>query len=140
MAPPRSLKEQFYPECRFGGFSHVDGTVAFYTRIRALLDPTSVVLDVGCGRGAAKDRLVQKPSERLRVLQESCHTTIGIDVDPAGADNPFMDEFHLIDSDRWPVDDASIDLLYADYVLEHLEHPDQFFAECSRVTKPGGYI
>lgn len=41
----------YYPESRFGGFTDVDGTVAFYTRVQSLVEAGSVVLDVGCGRG-----------------------------------------------------------------------------------------
>jgi hypothetical protein len=44
-------KSRFFPETRFGGFTYVDGTVNFFTRVNALLEPGSVVLDVGCGRG-----------------------------------------------------------------------------------------
>jgi SAM-dependent methyltransferase len=65
---------------------------------------------------------------------------IGIDVDPAGAQNSLVDEFRRIEGDRWPVDSASIDLLVSDAVLEHVPDPDAFFAECSRVLRPGGLL
>jgi len=29
--------ETFYPESRFGGFTQIDGTVAFYSRVQALV-------------------------------------------------------------------------------------------------------
>jgi len=45
-------KQKFYPEVKFGGFSDVDGTIAFFNRVNALLQPSFTVLDVGCGRGA----------------------------------------------------------------------------------------
>ncbi len=45
-------KERFYPEAKFGGFTDIDGTVAFFNRVNSLLDSSFVVLDVGCGRGA----------------------------------------------------------------------------------------
>jgi ubiquinone/menaquinone biosynthesis C-methylase UbiE len=38
------------------------------------------------------------------------------------------------------VDDGSVDLVLADYVLEHVEDPDGFFVECRRVLKPGGFL
>src|SRR5438093_943558 len=44
-------KSLYYPESRFGGFTGVDGTLAFYIRVNSLIDSSSVVLDVGCGRG-----------------------------------------------------------------------------------------
>jgi SAM-dependent methyltransferase len=61
-------------------------------------------------------------------------------VTDVGSLNPLLDEFRKIEGDTWPIETASIDLLYADAVLEHLKEPDAFFAECSRVVKPGGYI
>jgi SAM-dependent methyltransferase len=138
LSDTKSLNEINYPECEFGGYSRVDGTVAFYSRIGFVLKPDDVVLDVGCGRGAFASSMDIKPNQRVRMLRERCAKVIGIDVSADGATNPLLDEFRLIEGDRWPIDDASIDLLYADYVLEHVEHPEQFFAECGRVLKPGG--
>lgn len=45
-------KERFYPEARFGGFTDIDGTIAFFNRVNSLIETSSVVLDVGCERGA----------------------------------------------------------------------------------------
>lgn len=59
--------ERFYPESRFGGFSDLDGTVAFYGRIQALLDAGMTVLDVGCGRGAG---LMEDPVAYRRRLHD----------------------------------------------------------------------
>ena len=42
----------FYPESKFGGFTDINGHIVFYTRVNALIASASVVLDVGCGRGA----------------------------------------------------------------------------------------
>ena len=134
-----SIKERFYPETRFGGFTHVDGTIAFYTRVNALLKPTDVVLDIGCGRGALADDPV--PYRRsLRILKGKAAKVLGIDVDEAGRENPFLDEFREIQGDRWPVEDSSVDLAVSDFVVEHITEPDVFFAEAARVIKPGGHL
>jgi SAM-dependent methyltransferase len=129
-----------YPEARFGGFSDVDQVVIFYTRVRALLGTQSIVLDVGCGRGkAAGDPTPMR--RRLKDLRDASAQVIGIDVDPEGESNPMVSEFRPITANgRWPVADASIDLVLADYVLEHVDDPDSFFAECRRVCKAGGYV
>jgi hypothetical protein len=37
---------------RGGGFSRVDGSIEFYTRVNALLGPDMTVVDFGAGRGA----------------------------------------------------------------------------------------
>ncbi len=132
----RNLRLAVYPEASFGGFSEVDGTMRFYTRVQSLLRPDSVVLDVGCGRGAyANDEIAFR--RQLRIFRGKCARVIGIDVDPAGWQNPFLDEFRLIEGDRWPLSDQSVDLCVSDYVLEHVPDPERFFSE-SRVLKPGG--
>lgn len=134
-----SLKEKFYPETKFGGFTDIDGTVAFYSRVNSLLVPSHVILDVGCGRGVyGRDRV---PFRRnLRILKGKVARVIGIDVDPNAGGNPFLDEFRLIRDQRWPVEDDSIDLIVSDSVLEHVENPDRFFLEARRVLKDGGYF
>lgn len=38
----------YYPESKFGEFTDIDGTIVFYTRVNALAQPSSVVLDLGC--------------------------------------------------------------------------------------------
>jgi 2-polyprenyl-3-methyl-5-hydroxy-6-metoxy-1,4-benzoquinol methylase len=140
MSQPVGLKEKYYPECRFGGYSRVDGTIAFYQRVSALVRPEMVALDVGCGRGAVADRLDTNPWESCRVLKGRCKKVIGIDVDRAGHGNPLIDEFRPIEGDQWPVESSSIDLLVSDAVLEHVPNPEQFFSECRRVLVPGGVL
>jgi SAM-dependent methyltransferase len=133
------LKRDFYPESKFGGFSEVDGTVRFYFRVNALLDPSSVVIDYGCGRGAYGDDSVLA-RRNLRILKGKVGRVIGLDVDAAGEQNPYLDEFHLLEGERWPLQDEAADVCICDHVLEHLENPDAFFAEAHRVLKGGGYL
>ncbi|MBL7128090.1 MAG: hypothetical protein ISS16_03810 [Ignavibacteria bacterium] len=51
-------KERFYPEAIFDGFTDIDGMVVFFYRVNSLLDSSSAVLDVGCGRGACSENPV----------------------------------------------------------------------------------
>lgn len=133
-----SLIESNYPESRFGGFSNCDGTIAFYVRVQSLLQPDMIVLDVGCGRGAEfnDDKIPYRA--QLRLLKGRCRKVIGIDVDPIGQLNPGLDEFRLLDSDAWPVEDSTVDLIISDFVLEHIENRNGYFSEVQRVLKPGG--
>ncbi len=127
-----------YPEHAFGGFTEVDTTVQFYARVNALIGPESVVLDVGCGRGARSDDLGDYHRQLLD-LRARATAVIGIDPDPAAAANPHVTAFRPItDPARWPLDDASVDVAVADFVLEHVDGPDAFFAELARVLRPGG--
>ena len=81
-----TFKETFYPETRFGGYTDIDGTVAFYHRVNSLLKPSDVVLDVGCGRGEYVDDPVAI-RKGLRVLRGKVAKVIGLDVDPAAQTN-----------------------------------------------------
>jgi SAM-dependent methyltransferase len=132
-------KNIYYPESRFGGFTDIDGTIAFYLRVNCLLKPLFVVLDFGCGRGAYRDDPVGIRRE-LRILKGKVRMVIGLDADPAAAQNPFVDEFRLVRGDEWPVQDSSVDLCVCDSVLEHLGRPESFFAECRRVLRDEGYL
>lgn len=132
-------KERFYPETRFGEFTDIDGTVAFFNRVNSLIDSSSVVLDLGCGRGAYSEDSVPL-RKNLRILQGKVAKVIGIDVDQDAQNNPFIDEFHLIENDSWPVDSNSIDLIVCDNVLEHIDNPDRLFLEINRVLKNGGFL
>jgi|GEM_PF-3188102 len=114
-----------------------DSAAMFCSIIHALLPQTQVVVDVGCGRGGAVQTL--DGSDPLDFRGEG-RRVIGIDVDPVGTDNPVIDEFRLIDGDRWPLDDASVDLVISDWTLEHVDAPEAFVAELTRVLRPGGAI
>ncbi len=137
---PSTILDQVYPEARILGFTRYDGTIHFALRVQSLLQHSNVVLDVGCGRGAR----AEDPSPIRRQMQDfrgPGRTVIGIDVDPGAAANPWLNEFRpIVDTAHWPVNNAEIDLIYSDYVLEHVEDPNSFFCEAYRVLKPGGYI
>lgn len=132
--------DRWYPESRFGGYSDADGTIAFYTRVRSLLQPQTVVVDVGCGRGAFRDDPVPFRRE-LRTLKGHCRMVIGLDLDPDAAENPYLDEFRRLPAGgSFPLDDASADLIVSDSVVEHIQDPGFFFDECARILRPGGII
>lgn len=137
---PQDPLLRWYPEARFGGFTDIDGTLAFYGRVRVLLPADGVVAEVGCGRGAHQDDPIAWRRE-VRVLRGRAKRVVGIDVDPAASENPFLDEFRAMGPDgRFPLEDASFDLVVSDFVLEHVRDPELFFAECHRVLKPGGHL
>lgn len=133
-------RERFHPEAAFGGFTDMDGSVAFYLRARQLMVPDGTTLDIGCGRGNQDEDPVQVRRD-LRILRGHSRLTIGIDVDPVAAANPHIDEFRPIGADdRWPIEDATVDFAIADFVVEHLPDPDAFFAEAARVLRPGAHL
>ena len=136
-----SCEERIFPETRFGGFSNLDGTISFYVRVHALLRPTDTVLDVGCGRGEyAEDPVTARRD--LRILRGKVKKVIGLDVDRDAANNPFLDEFCLLEggTSSWPIPDNSVDLIVTDWTLEHVSDPARFLEEARRVLNPGGYF
>lgn len=132
----------FYPESRFGGYTDIDGSMAFYLRINALIQPDFTVVDLGCGRGANAQTEDPIPLRKnLRIIKGKVKKVIGIDVDPVGHENPSIDEFRLIEPGKpWPLENASVDLIFSDLVLEHVEDPEMYFSEVERVLAPGGYL
>lgn len=132
--------EAFYPESSFGGFTQVDGTIAFYSRVNALIESPFVLVDFGCGRGQhAEDPVVFRRS--LLCFKGRVAKVIGLDVDSAGRNNPTIDEFRILAPGQdWPVEDKSTNLVLCDSVLEHLDMPELFFKQARRVLVGGGYL
>ncbi len=135
-----SYKGIFYPESTFGEITDIDGTVAFYTRINALLQPSFVVLDFGCGRGVRnEDPVIFR--RNLCSLRGKVSRVIGIDVDPISTTNPLLDEYRHLEPGRpWPLSDREANLIICDTVIEHLSDPPSFFREANRVLAKGGYL
>jgi SAM-dependent methyltransferase len=135
-----NAQERFYPETRFGGFTGIDGNVAFYARVNALVHPGMTVVDFGCGPGSVeKDPIEWRRS--LRVLRGKAARVIGLDVDDTAKRNPFLDEFRpLHNGGRWPVESGTVDFVLCDFVLEHLAMPEEFFQEAARILRRGGVL
>jgi len=95
------------------------------------LPPEATVLDAGCGRTT---RLIER-RDRIRSL-------VGVDLDvEAGRQNAALDSFLVADlCEQLPFADASFDVVYANFVIEHLERPDDTFREWHRVLQPGGHL
>jgi ubiquinone/menaquinone biosynthesis C-methylase UbiE len=136
----KSVSEYFYPEISVGGFSRVDGTIEFYQRINALIQPDHVILDIGAGRGSAH---VDQPSlyrTRLMNFKGRVAQVIGLDVDSAVIGNPSLDQAHVMDGSAFPIADNSVNIAFADWVLEHISNPQTFADELYRVLQPDGWF
>lgn len=135
-----ALNERFYPEYEAGGFTRVDGTIQFYTRVNALLRPDMVVIDLGAGRGCKAEELENDFTLQLTQLKGKVAKVIGIDVDEAVRENPMVDEAIVYDGKALPLPDHSVDLILSDAVFEHIDDPALFASEIDRVLKPGGWV
>jgi 2-polyprenyl-3-methyl-5-hydroxy-6-metoxy-1,4-benzoquinol methylase len=96
------------------------------------------LLDVGCGSGLFLEAL-----DRATGTTAAGWRLIGVDVSEhaiALAQRlPF--EFHRANlEDGVPEGDASVDLVYAGEVIEHVYDPDSFLSECHRVLRTDGRL
>ncbi|VXB47340.1 bifunctional 2-polyprenyl-6-hydroxyphenol methylase/3-demethylubiquinol 3-O-methyltransferase UbiG [Aeromicrobium sp. 9AM] len=140
---PDPTLQRLYPEAAVGGYSRTDGQIEFYTRINALVDEKSRVLDFGAGRGQWAVDPMPQMSVRLRMLRGRVGEVVGTDVDPAVLDNPALDTAKVVPlGDPLPFDEASFDLVIADHVLEHVGAAERrdVADDVMRVLKPGGWF
>ena len=134
------LLARLYPEMGAGGFSRVDSRVNFFLRVNALIEPDMTALDLGAGRGAWVANF-NGFKRQLVTLRGKCRHVIGVDPDPAVFENPTLDEaFVAAPEAPLPLPDASVDLIVAYAVLEHVAEPRRFAAEIDRVLRPGGWF
>lgn len=139
MGPEGQLPRQGWDELVEQRLYRMDSLLTFLTTAQALAARACEVVDVGCGRGAGVTG--SQSGHSWQDLRGENRKVIGIDVDPAAAVNPVIDEFRLIGGDGlWPIGDASVDLVVCDWVLEHIEDPGLFVRELGRVLRPGGFF
>jgi SAM-dependent methyltransferase len=135
------LVGRFYPESNVSGFSHVDGTVVFFTQIASILRSTDVVLDFGAGRG---EHIVDDENEFRRDLcnlKGRCAHLEGCDVDDVVLQNQFLDHAEVITPNvALPYPEDRFDIVISRWVFEHIDNPDHVARELLRVVKPGGLI
>jgi SAM-dependent methyltransferase len=108
--------------------SHTDAEASLLKRA---LSPGCFALDAGCGR-----------TTRLSAHRDRISRLVGIDLDArACAENTALDDFIVADlCAPVPLDAGSFDLVYANFVVEHLERPAAAFAQWRRILKPGGAL
>lgn len=103
-----------------------------YELLQALIErhitKTSVVLELGCGRGAPN----------LRQLVGKAGELYGIDLVDVEADLDGITFYNCSADKLSPFADASVDIVFCRSVMEHLQNVDDVYAEIFRVLKAGG--
>jgi len=128
----------FPGENLLGNYHELDGTIEFYGRINAVLKDTDSVLDLGAGRGSWYSLDNCSYRREIRNIKSKVKYLIGIDIDEAVLENPTTHKNMTMTLDKIPLDSESMDIIVADWVLEHVQNPIQFSSEINRVLKPGG--
>ncbi len=88
------------------------------------------VLDIGCGR----------KSDMGRYLKEyNSHALIhGADLDEYSLKNSDVDELFICDAADMPFESGSYDVVFSQFLLEHVQDSQQTIDSIARVTAPGG--
>src|SRR5438874_8019345 len=105
------------------------------------VEPASVVLDLGCGAGTDLLIAAQMTGPTGRV--------IGVDMTPTMLDRAResaremgFDNVHLHESliESLPLEDASVDVVISNGVIDLVPNKDAVFDEIDRVLRPGGRL
>ena len=132
-------KNTFKPgENLLGGYHELDGTIEFYGRINAILKKSDSVLDLGAGRGSWYSTDNCSYRREIHDLKKKVKYLVGIDIDDAVLENPTTHKNLTMSENKIPLEDNSMDIIVADWVLEHVQNPNEFISEIDRVLKPGG--
>jgi len=122
----RSLKERLYD----GRPEWVDGTTRFARLVSERIQPPMLLLDLGAGAG--KPGPANFLGEGVRIIgldpneSISCNTSVSMRVRGLAQALPFTA--------------AAFDLVFADWVIEHLDQPSCFAREVARVLRSGGFF
>lgn len=124
----------------FTSLSPSDGTVDFYFRINTLNNSSGIYLDYGAGRAGWFEDDPIESRRTLRCMLGKFAEVIAVDIDPVVTKNKSVDRTIMINGNHIPLDDESVDVIVADYVIEHIHSPKAFADEISRLLKPGGWF
>ena len=102
----------------------------------ALLDPTWIVADLGCGTGQTTATLAPwvariEAIDREPTMLDAARRRL--------ADQPNV-HFHQADMAALPLASNSVDLALISLVLHHVERPDHIVTEAARILRPEGRL
>jgi ubiquinone/menaquinone biosynthesis C-methylase UbiE len=107
----------------------VNGTDKFARMVRQHLRPEMRILNLGAGPGRSSLH-----------FDKQVRTVVGIDPDESIASHPRLSHKVRGVAEALPFCDRSFDLIYLDWVVEHLPSPDAMANEALRILKDGGRL
>ncbi|MCX5704068.1 MAG: class I SAM-dependent methyltransferase [Candidatus Omnitrophica bacterium] len=110
----------------------IDGTALFMDIVKRYCGLNFMVLDLGAGSGEGRPK-----SYSLKGLVK---VSIGVDINKGLYKNEIIDKKVLWDAYSLPFKKEAFDLIYCDYVLEHIKQPQDFMEDLGRVLKKGGFF
>ena len=105
----------------------VDGTLHFHRLCKSAIHRGDKILEIGAGPSNATSRFLATFAE-----------VHGLDPDPDVRTNDALKTATVLQSERYPFDDASFDACVSDYVVEHVPGGEAHLREVARVLRPGG--
>lgn len=110
----------------------IDGTTLFIDTLNKYCNPDFVVLDLGAGSAEGKPEFYS--------IKGLVKVNIGVDTNKEIYKNEIVDKKVIGNAYRLPFHADTFDLIYADYVLEHIGFAEEFVKEARRVLKKGGFF
>jgi ubiquinone/menaquinone biosynthesis C-methylase UbiE len=105
--------------------------VRYQSLLDRLVASDTVWLDLGCGKRICADETLNAG------LPRRAHLVVGVDRDPQLQQHSSIGNLVRCDAAALPFRDGSFSLVTSSFVLEHLERPQETFAEVARVCRPG---
>jgi len=105
--------------------------LAGYLMDRFSIHKGARLLDVGCGRG-----------DMLKAFQRADLQVQGLELHDYKSELLTDKKVDLanFETDRFPFEDNTFDVVFSKSVIEHLHNPENFIKESNRILKPGGRI
>lgn len=95
-------------------------------------------LDIGCGRQIVPSWA--SPLSEQESLVRRTAMFAGIDTDHAMVEHPLLQHRVVAIGQQLPFQDGAFDVITANMVFEHLEHPEEILRDIHRVLSPGGKL
>lgn len=103
------------------------GTRPFFGLCKQQIQRGAEILEVGAG-----------PSNECSQMLGEIGRVTGLDIDPDVMNNQWLSKACIFEGKKMPFEDNSFDACVSNFVLEHVSHPEEHFAEIARVLRPGG--
>lgn len=121
--PYENIVKKYYPHFKDVGYF-------FKQYLEQYISNDTSLLDIGCGHQAFGEEYYKKAKHR-----------VGIDPDPdALKDNKLMDEKFCCATQHIPNTIGQFDVIIAQWVLEHIQHPDEDTRIIGNLCKKDGYF